>query len=61
MQKYEKNGKVSYFLEEKSISTTKIFEGLFLNLYKDDVLTVDNQKALENISACPALLRYYRF
>ena len=45
MQKYEKNGKVSYVsLEEKSISTTKIFEGLFLNLYKDDVLTVDNQK-----------------
>ena len=47
MHKYEKNGKINQnSLEEKSISSTKIFEGIFLNLYKDDVLTADNQKSV---------------
>ena len=61
MHKYEKNDKLNNLsLEEKSISSTKIFEGIFLNLYKDDVLTADNQKVLENISSTRVPLRYYR-
>ena len=62
MHKYEKNGEINQnSLEERSISSTKIFEGIFLNLYKDDVLTADNQKVLENISSTRVLLQYYRF
>ena len=62
MHKYEKNGKINNMsLEEKNINSTKIFEGVFLNLYKDDVITADNQKALENILSTRALLQYYRF
>ena len=62
MQKYEKNGKVSYVsLEEKSISTTKIFEGLFLNLYKDDVLTVDNQKSVREYFKHPGAVAVLPF
>ena len=46
MYKYEKKDKRNKLsLEEKSISSTKIFEGIFLNLYKDEVLTPDNQKS----------------
>ena len=32
-------------LEEKTINSTKIYTGIFLNLHKDEVLTADNQKS----------------
>ena len=62
MQKYEKNGKLNnILLEEKSISSTKIFEGIFLNLYKDDVLTADNQKSVREYFKHPGAVAILPF
>ena len=47
MHSHDENEKSNYSsLEEKKISSTKIFEGVFINLYKDEVLTADNQKSV---------------
>jgi len=62
MHKYEKNGKINNIsLEEKSISSTKIFEGIFLNLYKDDVLTADNQKSVREYFKHPGAVAILPF
>ena len=62
MHKYEKNDKRNNLsLEEKSISSTKIFEGIFLNLYKDDVLTADNQKSVREYFKHPGAVAILPF
>ena len=62
MYKYEKNDKRNNLsLEEKSISSTKIFEGIFLNLYKDEVLTPDNQKSIREYFKHPGAVAILPF
>ncbi len=62
MYKYEKNDKLSNrSLEEKSISSTKIFEGTFLNLYRDDVLTADNQRSVREYFKHPGAVAILPF
>ena len=62
MYKYEKNDKRNNLaLEEKSISSTKIFEGIFLNLYKDEVLTPDNQKSVREYFKHPCAVAILPF
>ncbi|MDA9689517.1 NUDIX hydrolase [Betaproteobacteria bacterium] len=62
MHKYEKNGKLTNIsLEEKSIGSTKIFEGIFLNLYQDDVITADNQKSVREYFKHPGAVAILPF
>ena len=62
MYKYEKNGKLDNIsLEEKRISSTRIFEGIFLNLYKDEVLTADNQKSVREYFKHPGAVAILPF
>ena len=62
MHKYEKNSKFKNIsLEERSISSTKIFEGIFLNLYKDEVLTADNQKSVREYFKHPGAVAILPF